>query len=284
LKTIVVLAILGLIVSLTGSPLVIQTLYAAPMQVSTVAHRGASGYAPEHTLASYRMGINMGADYIEIDLQLTRDGELVAMHDETVDRTTDGTGWISDLSLAELKRLDAGSWFNVRYPMYAREEYASERVPTLREVFEAFGDETRYLLETKKPEINPGLEEKMWELVEEFNLKDHVAVQSFDQDSLLKIRSWDKQVPLFQLLWYNKTAQLTESELKEISSYANGIGVNFMRLNESYVRTVKAAGLLIYSYTINYQGNMDKAMEWGIDGVHTNYPDRIKEVIDARLE
>jgi len=81
-----------------------------------VAHRGASGYAPEHTLLSYELGESMKGDYIEIDLQMTKDGELIAMHDETLDRTTNGTGLVKDYTLEEIKQLDAGSWFNEKYP------------------------------------------------------------------------------------------------------------------------------------------------------------------------
>ena len=80
--------------------------------IANVSHRGASGHAPEHTLISYDMGEKMHGDYIELDLQMTKDGQLIAMHDEKVDRTTDGTGFVKDMTLAEIKELDAGSWFN----------------------------------------------------------------------------------------------------------------------------------------------------------------------------
>lgn len=265
---------------LTNTEITIGKLYSSDMEVATIAHRGASGYAPEHTLASYRTGIRMNADYIEIDLQMTNDGELIAMHDETVNRTTNGRGFVKNLSLAEIKALDAGTWFNERYPIYAREEYVNERVPTLREIFDTFGDQTHYLLETKSPNVNPGLEEKMWELVEEFDLIDQVAVQSFYKQSLKKIRQFNKNTNLFQLIWYDRSAFISDSAIAEISSYADGIGANFLQINENYVRKVKNAGLLMYPYTVNYQVNMDRAMKWGVDGIHTNYPDRFKEVID----
>lgn len=273
--------LISLTIGLTGSKVAInQLLYPSEMKIATIAHRGASGYAPEHTLDSYRMGIRMNADYIEIDLQMTKDGEVIAMHDETINRTTNGRGSIKNLTLTEIKALDAGSWFNDKYPMYARDEYADERVPTLREIFETFGDETNYMLETKSPEANPGLEEKIWTLIEEFKLINHVAVQSYSKNSLKKFRDWNKEIRLFQLLWYNRIAFISDSSLREISSYANGIGANFLQINESYIHKVKNAGLLMYPYTVNYQVNMDKAMKWGADGIHTNYPDRFKEVIE----
>jgi glycerophosphoryl diester phosphodiesterase len=92
-------------------------------KIISAAHRGASGYTPEHTLLSYEMGERMKGDYIEVDLQMTKDGELIAMHDETVDRTTNGTGFVKDMTLEEIKQLDAGSWFNEKYPQYAKPEY-----------------------------------------------------------------------------------------------------------------------------------------------------------------
>lgn len=103
-----------------------------------IAHRGASGYAPEHTLTSYKMGDRMHGDYIEIDLQMTKDGKLIAMHDETVDRTTDGTGKVKDFTLEQIKQLDAGSWFNEKYPQYANPRYEGLQVPTLEEIFKTF--------------------------------------------------------------------------------------------------------------------------------------------------
>ncbi|MFC4307257.1 glycerophosphodiester phosphodiesterase [Cohnella boryungensis] len=279
LHLMLLLALTSVIVLLSGHRFDFPSLFFPKEGIVTVAHRGASGYAPECTLASYRLGVRMKADYIEIDLQETKDGQLVAMHDKTVNRTTNGTGRVKNMTLAELQSLDAGSWFNDKYPIYAREEYASERVPTLREIFEAFGKNTRYMLETKDPEEYPGMEEKLWALVEEFDLKAHVAVQSFSKESLVKIRSWDKDVPLFQLLWYNRTARISQAMLTEIGGYANGIGVNYLRIDESYVHKVKASGLLIYPYTVNYQVNMENTVNWGVDGVHTDFPDRFREVI-----
>jgi glycerophosphoryl diester phosphodiesterase len=280
LHVILALSLIALTYGLTNSKLVFYSFFSDDSRIVTIAHRGASGYAPEHTLNAYRTGIRMKADYIEIDLQMTKDGEIIAMHDETINRTTSGTGWVKNLTLTEIKALDAGSWFNKKYPIYAREEYVNEKVPTLREIFDTFGKDTSYLLETKSPDDYPGLEEKMWTLIEEFNLENHVAIQSFSKKSLKKIREWDQGVKLYQLLWYERAASISDSSLKEIKSYANGIGANFLQINESYVHKVKNAGLLMLPYTVNYQVNMDKAMQWGVDGIHTNYPDRFREVIE----
>ncbi|MCD9021769.1 glycerophosphodiester phosphodiesterase [Cohnella silvisoli] len=266
----------GLIISILERDIRINNLLPEEHKIAIVAHRGSSGYAPECTLSAYRLGVNMKADYIEIDLRQTLDGELIAMHDETVNRTTNGSGAVKNMTLAEIKALDAGSWYN-------ETEFVDEKVPTLREIFEAFGKDTHYMLETKAPEENSGLEEKVWALVKEFELTDHVAIQSFSKESLLKFRERSNNVPLFQLFWYDRPAQISEALLEEISAYANGIGANFLRINENYVRKVKQAGLLMYPYTVNHKANMTKAVRWGVDGVHTDYPDRFKEVVDKMI-
>src|SRR3954447_26746922 len=146
--------------------------------IVNVSHRGASGYAPEHTLVSYDMGDKMHGDYIEIDLQMTKDGQLIAMHDETVDRTTDGTGLVKNYTVDQIKRLDAGSWFNEKYPQYANPEYVGLQVPTLEEVFKEFGKNNSYYIETKSPEIYPGMEKELLRLVDKYDInKDKLLVQ-----------------------------------------------------------------------------------------------------------
>lgn len=274
----------ALTLQLTGTSVSLGKLLFPGPDVVTIAHRGASAYAPENTLAAFRTGIRMNADYLEMDLQMTSDGEIVIMHDETVNRTTDGRGRVKNMTLAQIKALDAGSWFNEQNPMYAHPDFEGEQVPTLREVFEAFGDDVRYMLETKEPADYPGMEEKILELVEEFRLEREVAVQSFSKASLKKIHAMNDEIDLFQLIWYNRQAHITDNALKEIQSYAAGIGPNFNRMGAGYVQKVKEAGLLVFPYTVNYQVNMAKAMSLGVDGVHTNYPDRFHEVIEQYLD
>ncbi|WP_027084686.1 glycerophosphodiester phosphodiesterase [Cohnella panacarvi] len=266
--------------SLSGQPFVASSHMAIEDQpILTIAHRGASGYAPENTLSAFRMAVRMEADFIEIDLQLTKDGEIVIMHDGSVNRTTNGRGEIRRMTLADVKALDAGSWFNSENPMYAREEYAGEKVPTLRELFETFGNRTNYLLETKSPSDNPGLEEKMWALVEQYGLADRVAVQSFSRKSLKKLRKLAPGVTRYQLIWYNHSSTITREKLNEIKKYANGIGVTYNNINEDYVRKTKAAGLSVIPYTINDPSRMDRAVRWEVDGIHTDYPDRLRKLL-----
>lgn len=250
-----------------------------------VAHRGASGHAPEHTLAAYELGEQMKGDYIEVDLQMTKDGHLIAMHDETVDRTTNGTGLVKEKTLEEIKELDAGSWFNEKYPEYAKEEYEGLQVPTLEEVFETFGRGADYYIETKSPDVYPGMEEKLLELLEEYKLtgvngrSSHVIIQSFSQESLLKMHELNPNIPLVQLKSYRTPASITDEEIEEIKEYAVGVGPNFKQIDQAYVEKVRENGLQIHPYTINEREDMRKALEWGVTGLFTNFPDRYNEVL-----
>lgn len=175
---------------------------------TTIAHRGASGYAPEHTFFSYDKSHNaIGASYIEIDLQMTKDGHLVAMHDETVDRTTNGTGRVDQYTLKELKQLDAGSKFNSQNPQYANSNYKGAKIPTLDEILERYGTSANYYIETKSPDVYPGMEEKLLDSLNKHHMLNkqslnngHVLVQSFSQESLLKMQKLNSNVPLIRLL------------------------------------------------------------------------------------
>ncbi|SFD84025.1 glycerophosphoryl diester phosphodiesterase [Paenibacillus catalpae] len=244
-----------------------------------IAHRGASGYAPEHTLASFRSAIDSGADYLEIDLQLTKDGHIIAMHDDTVNRTTNAKGKIAEMTLDQVKQLDAGSWFNKHYPMYAREEFAKQQVPSLQDIFAAFGKKTNYILEIKDTKFNPGIEEKLLAVIRQFRLEDYVIIQSFDSKSLKKIHRVNDRIVLLQLMWYNTPARISDASLRKIKKYAQGISPNFPKINAAYVHKVQKSGLRIYPYTVNYQLNMDRALNWGVDGIYTDYPDRFREVL-----
>src|ERR687890_120249 len=147
--------------------------------VLNIGHRGASGYAPEHTFASYDLALEQGADYIEIDLQMTADGVLVAMHDKTLNRTADAPegvpeqycrGLVSNKTLEQIKMCDVGSWFNEAYPEYANEDYVGLQIPTLEEIFLKYGTSVNYYIETKNPDAAPGMEDELLSLMDEYGL------------------------------------------------------------------------------------------------------------------
>ncbi|WP_235822818.1 glycerophosphodiester phosphodiesterase [Cytobacillus massiliigabonensis] len=244
-----------------------------------IGHRGASAYAPEHTIASYQLARDLGADYIEIDLQMTKDNVLVAMHDQSVDRTTNGIGSVESHTLAEIKRLDAGSWFNKKFPLYADTNYKFLSVPTLEEIFYYFGKEANYYIETKSPDKYPQMEEKLIRLLRKYDLiEEHkVIIQSFSEKSLKQIHAAEPKIPLIQLLSYQRPAKLTKSEIKKWKQYAVGIGPNYQMIDEAYIKMARRAGLHVHPYTVNSKQELDQLKKWGITGVFTDLTGSLSE-------
>ncbi|HFK1449774.1 MULTISPECIES: glycerophosphodiester phosphodiesterase [Bacillus cereus group] len=247
--------------------------------IKNIAHRGASAYAPEHTIAAYKLGQQLKGDYIEIDLQMTKDGYLVAMHDETLNRTTNGTGLVKEHTLEEIKQLNAGSTYNKKYPNLAKKEYENAKVPTLEEVIEVFGHDANYYIETKSPDEYPGMEEKLLEIINHYEIQDKVIIQSFSEESLQKIHNLNVNIPLVQLLSYKKAVQLTELEIKKYKTYCIGLGMNYKYIDSAYVKKIKKQGLEVHPFTVDNEADMKKLLLWGVDGMFTNYPDRLHSLL-----
>lgn len=258
----------------------------SPNRIVNIAHRGASGYAPENTLASYKTGEKMVGDYIEIDLQMTKDGELIAMHDAGVARTTNSKGLVKNLTINEIKDLDAGSWFNKENPDLAKPVFNNLKIPTLDEIIATFGKDSNYYIETKNPEEYPDMAKELVSTLEENGLlgsdvpRGRVIIQSFSTDSLHVIHKLDPSIPLIQLISYQDIPIITTDKLDALKKYAVGIGVNCEQLTEEYVKKVREAGLLLHPYTVNEEKDMKRLIEWGVTGMFTNYPDRLNEVLD----
>ncbi len=247
--------------------------------IKNISHRGASAYAPEHTIPAYTLGQQLKADYIEIDLQMTKDGHLVAMHDETLNRTTNGTGLVKEHTLEELKQLKADSSFNEKHPNLAKREYENAKVPTLEEVIEVFGHEANYYIETKSPDEYPEMEEKLLEIINHYEIQDKVIIQSFSEESLQKIHNLNVNIPLVQLLSYKKAVQLTELEIKKYKTYCIGLGMNYKYIDSAYVKRIKKHGLEVHPFTVDNEQDMKKLLLWGVDGMFTNYPDRLHSLL-----
>lgn len=254
--------------------------------IVNIAHRGASGYGPEHTIPTYELGEAMGADYIEIDLQMTKDNELIAMHDDTVSRTTDGEGPVQQLTLKEITNLDAGSWFNETYPALAVSKYEAETVPTLEEIFEHFGTEANYYIETKTPEASPQMVEELVVTLDRHGLlredlpEGKVIIQSFSRQSLQEVATLAPNLAFIQLLNKSTLEQLTEADVAEISTYAVGVGVDYHAVTDQQIAMFKAQDLFIHAYTVNEPAEMERLIQKGINGIFTNYPDRLDAILN----
>jgi glycerophosphoryl diester phosphodiesterase len=263
----------------------------ADAPVLAIGHRGASGYAPEHTIASYDLAMSLGADYIEQDLQLTKDGVLVVLHDPTLNRTARGvaencTGLVIEKTLAQIKTCDVGSWFNVAFPQYARPEYVGLQVPTLEEVFQRYRHSANYYIETKNPEDAPGMEEKLLALLAQYQLRDpavrrdQVLIQSFSDASLRKIHGLNAELPLVQL-YSNIGSAAIQATLDQAKTYAVGIGPSGASVNAALVSAAHARCLDVHPYTINDPSQMAGLIALGVDGMFTNFPDRLTALLGA---
>jgi len=274
-----------------------STLGDAP--VLNIGHRGASGYAPEHTFASYDLAIEMGADYIEQDLQMTADGVLVVMHDKTLNRTANPLegeptrncrGLVSKKTLAQLRSCEVGSWFNEAYPQYADPDYATQEIPTLEEVFATYGPSVNYYIETKNPKASPGMEEELLRLMNEYELIEpaeenwQVLIQSFSAESLQKIHDLNESLPLIQLYWAGSSKAI-QRDLDNASEYAVGIGPYKKDVDAALVDAAHDLCLAVHPYTVNETAEMEALIDLGVDGMFTNFPDRLDAVLgDAAAE
>jgi glycerophosphoryl diester phosphodiesterase len=271
----------------------VPTAGAAPDKGSTtdsmvlnIGHRGASGYAPEHTIPAYDLALEQGADYIEIDLQMTADGVLVAMHDDTLDRTATApegvpeeycTGLVIEKTLEQIKQCDVGSWFSP--------EYAGEQIPTLEEIFQRYGTSVNYYIETKNPEAAPGMEAELLRLMEEYDLikpaekRWQVLIQSFSAESLMTIHDMNSELPLIQLYSDTETSESIQRDLDAVSNYAVGIGPSQSDVDAALVKAAHDYCLDVHPYTVNTVEDMEKLIALGVDGMFTNNPDRLEGLL-----
>ena len=274
-----------------------------------IAHRGASAYAPEHTLAAYRLAIEQGADYVEQDLGVTRDGVLVCLHDDSLERTTNvrkifpgrfveeqvngrvRQQWrVRDLTLSEIKELDAGSWF--------AEEFAGSQVPTWQEAIDLIRGSAGLFPELKSPDDYRSLGIDMPSLVIDLLRRNGldtagadtdtpVILQSFDETSLRRLASELPTLPrVFLIGNASRQSVITNTRLQEIATFATGIGPakEIVLAQPDLVERAHALGLTVTPYTFrssatNSLDNLEKEMRHflftlGVDALFTNNPDR----------
>ncbi|MCC3648969.1 MULTISPECIES: glycerophosphodiester phosphodiesterase [Bacillaceae] len=238
-------------------------------QVDNIAHRGATGYAPENTIAGFDLAVDMKADYIEIDVQRSQDGELVVIHDTTVDRTTDGTGKVGNLPFDYLRSLDAGSWKG--------EQFAGESIPTFEEILDRYHGKVGILIELKTPELYPGIEEQVAAALKARNLdkpqNEKIIIQSFNFDSMKTMDQLLPKVPIGVLT--SNRADTTAEALQEFSAYADWFNPSYGIVTEELVNQVHSLGMQIGSWTVRSQEAADFLFEMEVDAIITDYPDYV---------
>ena len=228
------------------------------------AHRGARGHAPENTMAAFQTALEMGADGIELDVQLTKDGKVMVCHDHALERTSNGAGWLVDHTREELRALDFGSWFSPKF--------AGEKIPTLREVLQ-WAAPTRLIIniEIKNgPVIYHGIEEKVSALIRECRMVERVLVSSFYHPSLVKMKQLDPVI---------KTGLLYASRpidpwLELRAADTDNLHPLWHYLDKDWLSGTRPHGAKIYTWTVNELREWEHIKDLDVDGIITDYPDR----------
>lgn len=239
--------------------------------VDLIAHRGANNVAPEHTITAYKKAIQLGADFIEIDLRMTKDGHLVAIHDETVDRTTDGKGAVSSYTLEELQKLDAGVTFG--------EEFKGEKIPTIEEIIDQFDDSTKYYIETRLVDKQPIMEEKLINILSEKGVIDRVIIGSFSQTSLRKVHEIDSDIPLVLTVVGDET--INNIDVNKVKEFAIGIAPYAPQINKDFVNKMHESDLEVHVWfdNSNEKEYISNVISYGVDAVFTDFLDNTLEVM-----
>lgn len=246
-----------------------------------IAHRGASGIAPENTLAAFRKAVEIGVDRIEMDLRQTADGEVVVIHDKTIVRTTNGWGSVRKLSLNQLRKPSAGSWFSP--------EFKDERIPTLGEVLELVNGKSTLLLEIKNGSpYHPGIEKNIIQLVNQYQANDWCIVQSFNDRILTNFRKLPDLQSDVQKLFaaFIPVAPFyggSRFSYKRVQRYdfAQEVNINYKYVNPRVVRKVHEMGKKVNVWTVNEPKNLKKYIDMGVNGIITDFPERLKAILQG---
>jgi glycerophosphoryl diester phosphodiesterase len=236
-----------------------------------IAHRGASAVAPANTLAAFSKAVELGADGIEFDVHLSADGVPVVIHDSAVDATTDGSGQVAEIDLAQLKQLDAGAYFDPAY--------AGERIPTLEEVLQAFGD--RLLLNIELKSTSPrdnGLERAVLALVKQYKLENRVLLSSFNPFSLRRAKRIAPHVYVGLLYAPDLPIFLSRAWLAFLFPHEARHPKHTM-VDAGYMRWAHRRGYRVNTWTVDDPDEMRRLIGLGVDGIITNVPDVLRDVL-----
>ncbi len=240
-----------------------------------IAHRGASGYHPENTMAAFSRAVALGADMIECDIQLSKDGIPMVIHDEELSRTTNGKGFVRDFTAKELQKLDAGSWFS--------QKNAGERIPTLQEVLHFVKGKVSINIEIKAESVSVhpenGIAQKAIALVKEFEMESHVLFSSFNYRAISHIQNMDKR--LFTALLYERKQAKGQQISELMARYGAGVfNCSMRQFTKKRAQRLLKAEIPVLVYTVNKPTAMQKMLKRGAVGIFTDYPDRLRNVVD----
>ena len=232
-----------------------------------IAHRGASGNAPENTLAAFKKAIEIGVDAVELDLHGSADGEVVVIHDASLDRTTDHGGTVNQTALETIKQADAGSWF--------APEFAGEPVPTLTEALECIGKETIAVLEIKDPLIAEAVVAK----IHETQSLDLTVIISFHTSVLQTVRALSPRIPTGWLIGSHNNHVPPEQLCQQLGELGSPLlNVNHQLITAEFAYEVRRRGIALWCWTVDDIVRMREMKAFGVQGITSNYPERFVEV------
>ena len=230
---------------------------------AVIAHRGFKAKAPENTMVAFRKALALEIDAIELDVHLSKDKRVVVIHDETLQRTTNGNGLVKDFTYNELKKLDAGSWFSA--------EFKGEKIPVLEEVFDLLKDSKKILnIELKNSIIEyEDIERMVIDMISKYGFQERIIISSFNHYSLRKVKAIKPEIRT-AILCNN----ITFEPLEYLKKYkANDIHINALALNKGLLNCCKINGIKLRCFTVNSESDMKKLLQIGVDGIITDYPD-----------
>lgn len=235
-----------------------------------MAHRGSMGQAPENTMAAFQLGLDHGCNAFELDIHLSKDGEIIVCHDATLDRTTDHTGYINEMTVSELKKVDAGRWFH--------EQYEGERLPLLEEVFDLVPPHIVINIEVKQS-YGRQLEPKLLELLKRKNRVDNVILSSFNFKTLQFLKQSEPNVRIGLIYNCNFNQHREVAKLLGVPVYS--LHPNFHNIDPEDITDAITHGLKVFPYTINEEKEMKQAISYGVSGIITNFPAQLRSIISA---
>ncbi|CAN7339742.1 glycerophosphodiester phosphodiesterase [Paenibacillus sp. LjRoot153] len=235
-----------------------------------IGHRGAAGEAPENTLASFALALEQGAQAIELDIHITKDGEIVVCHDETLDRTTNGSGLICNQQWADIQRLDAGAWFS--------EKFKGERIPLLSEVFDLVPEGTLVNVEVKHA-YEGRMEKALLAFLQEANRYEDVVVSSFDHKVIQRLKRAEPELKVGLLYAANLIDHAAYAKLLEVEVYS--LHPHHHSFDRADMALATADGLAVYPYTVNELSDYQRMIEAGVTGIITDFPGRLKAYLNT---
>lgn len=246
-----------------------------------IAHRGASGEAPENTLAAFALALRQQAGGIEFDVQLSSDGVPVVIHDPYLSRTTSGRGWVNEHRSSALRRLDAGSWFNRRFPEKARARYAGAKIPLLAEALAWVRQQGLPAFVEIKQGRRPyaAIEAKVLEEVERAGVEGLVTLISFDFQTLCRVRQLDSRMAL------GLDASRSLLALRRVRSLAGrAVLPHWAIASRRFIRRAHQQSIRVIPWTVDQPARMRRKIAEGVDGLVTNYPARLAEVLKRMMD